>query len=204
MSTHSKSGSRLISKYAGPVAASWIAQRSPSHTLLAPERGDSAGNKSIAVSPSRQKGDNNDIAVHTASRKIRSTTVPRSNLSQGSPDESHRSLNAAGVGVQHGQDGTSTVASILGNPPIRRFVGRRPSAIKLATNWAGMRGQHAARTVGGTGITSRPPDFGTGRRRLRRHRPEISPLPAAALLRPLEEQSPCGNENKDGGKRHDT
>uniref|UniRef100_A0A914WP41 Uncharacterized protein n=1 Tax=Plectus sambesii TaxID=2011161 RepID=A0A914WP41_9BILA len=60
----------------------------------------------------------------------------------------------------------------------------------------GMRKQHAARTVGGTGIISCPPDFGTERRRLRRHRLEISPPPATALLHPHEEQSPRSDNEK--------
>uniref|UniRef100_A0A914X5M1 Uncharacterized protein n=1 Tax=Plectus sambesii TaxID=2011161 RepID=A0A914X5M1_9BILA len=126
-------------------------------------------------------------------------------LCQRSPDKSHRRLEVAGVVVQHGQDGAFTVASIQDGLPIRQRVDRRlhegrvgrngaqhntrPSARKLAMNRTEMRRQHAARTVGGTGITSCPPDFGAERHRRRRHRPEISPQPATALLRPPEEQS---------------
>uniref|UniRef100_A0A914XQB0 Uncharacterized protein n=1 Tax=Plectus sambesii TaxID=2011161 RepID=A0A914XQB0_9BILA len=101
--------------------------------------------------------------------------------------------------------GAATVASILGDQPIRQRVGRRlhegragrngaqhntrPSATELAMKRAGMRRQHAARKVGGARVTSCPPDFGAERHRRRRHRPEVSPQPATALLRPPEEQS---------------
>uniref|UniRef100_A0A914XHY6 Uncharacterized protein n=1 Tax=Plectus sambesii TaxID=2011161 RepID=A0A914XHY6_9BILA len=117
--------------------------------------------------------------------------------------------------------GEATVASILGDQPIRQRVGRRlhegrvgrngarhntrPSARKLAMNKAEKRRQHAARKVGGAGVTSCPPDFGAERHRRRRHRPEISPQPATALLRPLEGQSRrSNNKNNNGGKIHDT
>uniref|UniRef100_A0A914UUJ4 Uncharacterized protein n=1 Tax=Plectus sambesii TaxID=2011161 RepID=A0A914UUJ4_9BILA len=67
-----------------------------------------------------------------------------------------------------------------------------------------MRRQHAARTVGGTGIISCPPDFGAERHRRRRHRPAISPQPGTTLLRPPEEQSHRSDTHNNGGKRHDT
>uniref|UniRef100_A0A914UNS8 Uncharacterized protein n=1 Tax=Plectus sambesii TaxID=2011161 RepID=A0A914UNS8_9BILA len=113
--------------------------------------------------------------------------------------------------------GAATDASILGEQPIRQRVGRRlhegrvgrngarhnipPSATELAMkSWD----VHAARTVGGTGVTSCPPDFGTERHRRSRHRPEISPQPATTLLRPPEEQSRRSDTNNNGGKRHNT